>query len=149
MPLILPNYIPHLDGTVNRDNIPWDFDYTLITVYILKGIHVEGSQLGKSPALKNNDFKLGDRKNYAMLMPHRYLMKTTRNKPHIISQPWIKELAQSMILNVVKIHHFGQHQEVNACIKIFLSCYHGGYMWLDRCITVDPTLIHLITRLSM
>jgi hypothetical protein len=37
-----------------------------------------------------------------MLMPHRYLMKMTGKKPHIISQPWIKELAQSMILNVMK-----------------------------------------------
>jgi hypothetical protein len=57
--------------------------------------------------LKNNDFNLGDIKNYAMLAPHRYLMKTTGKKPHIVSQPWIKELAQSMILNVMKIPHFG------------------------------------------
>jgi hypothetical protein len=38
---------------------------------------------------------------------------------------------------------------VNACVKLLLSCYHGGYLWLDRCITVDPTLIHRITGLSM
>jgi hypothetical protein len=30
-----------------------------------------------------------------------------------------------------------------------MSCYHGGYMWLDRHVTMDPTLIHLITRLRM
>jgi hypothetical protein len=35
------------------------------------------------------------------------------------------------------------------CIKILLSCYHGGYLWLDRCMTVDLTLIHMITGLSM
>jgi hypothetical protein len=40
-------------------------------------------------------------------------------------------------------------QEVNACVKILLSCYHGGYLWLDQCITFDPTLIHRITGLSM
>jgi hypothetical protein len=28
-------------------------------------------------------------------------------------------------------------------------CFHGGYLWLDRRITIDPTLIHQITRLSM
>jgi hypothetical protein len=49
----------------------------------------------------------------------------------------------------MKIPHFGRHQEVNVCVKLLMSCFHGGYMWLDRCITVDPTLIHLITRLSM
>jgi hypothetical protein len=30
-----------------------------------------------------------------------------------------------------------------------MSCYHGGYLWLDRCFTVDSTLIHLIIGLSM
>jgi hypothetical protein len=72
-------------------------------------------------------------------------MKTTGKKQHIVSHPWIKELTQSMILNVMKIPHFGRHQEVNTCVKILLSCYHGGYLWLDRCMTVDLALIHLIT----
>ena len=54
-----------------------------------------------------------------------------------------------MILNVMNIPHFDRHQEVNACVKILLSCYHGGYLWLDRHVIVDPTLIHLITGLSM
>jgi hypothetical protein len=94
-------------------------------------------------------FNLDDIKNYAMLAPHRYLMKMTGKKPKIVPQPWIKEIARSMILNVMKIPHFGRHQEVNVCIKILLSCYHGGYLWLDRCITMDPVLIHLITGLSM
>jgi hypothetical protein len=69
IPSILPDYIPPLAGAVNHDNIPWDFEYTLITVYIPKGIHIVGPQLGQIPALKNNDFNLGDRKNYAMLTP--------------------------------------------------------------------------------
>jgi hypothetical protein len=149
IPSILPDYIPPLAGVVNRDNIPWDYEYTLITAYIPKGIRVVGSQLGQIPSLKNNDFNLGDRKNYAMLAPHRYLMKTTGKKPRIVAQSWIKELAQSTILNVMKIPHFGRHQEVNACVKLLLSCYHGGYLWLDRWITVDLTLIHLIIGLSM
>jgi hypothetical protein len=49
----------------------------------------------------------------------------------------------------MKIPHFGRHQEVNACVNIVLLCYHGGYLWLDRCIIVDLMLIHRITRLSM
>jgi hypothetical protein len=49
----------------------------------------------------------------------------------------------------MKIPHFERHQEVNACVKLLLSCYHGGYLWLDHCIIVDSTLIHRITGLSM
>jgi hypothetical protein len=99
--------------------------------------------------LKNNDFNLGDRKNYAMLVPHCYLTKTTRKNPLLVSQPWIKELAQSTLLNVMKIPHFGCHQKVNACVKLLLSCYHGRYLWLDRRITVDLVLIHWIIDLSV
>jgi hypothetical protein len=58
-------------------------------------------------------------------------------------------LMQSTILNVMKIPHFGRHQEVNACVKLLLSCSHRGYLWLDRRITIDPTLIHRVTGLSM
>jgi hypothetical protein len=53
------------------------------------------------------------------------------------------------MMNVMKTPHFGHHQEVNACVKLLLSCYHGGYLWLDQRITVDPMLIHHIKSLSM
>ena len=49
----------------------------------------------------------------------------------------------------MKIPHFERHQEVNACVKVFLSCYHGRYLWLKHCIIVDLILINQITGLSM
>jgi hypothetical protein len=93
IPSGFPEYIPPLDGIFSRDSIPCDFEYTLITAYLSKGICTVGPQLGHIPALKNNDFNFRDQKNYTMLALHRYLMKTTRKKPWIVSQPWIKELA--------------------------------------------------------
>jgi hypothetical protein len=81
-----------LVGVVNHEIIPHDFEYMLITAYIPKGIHVVGPQLGYIPTMKNNNFNLGDRKNYTMIAPHRYLMKATGKKTCIVSQPWIKEL---------------------------------------------------------
>jgi hypothetical protein len=61
--------------------------------------------LGLIPALKISDFNLGDRNNYEILAPHRYLLKTIGNKPKIVPQSWIKELTRSMILNMMKIPH--------------------------------------------
>jgi hypothetical protein len=142
IPSILPDYIPPLAGTVSHDSVPRDFDYTLITAYLPKGIHAVGPQLGQILMLKISDFNLGDRKNYGMLAPHKYLTKTMGKKSKIVPQPWTMDIARSTILNVMKIPHFDRHQEVNACVKLLLSCYHGGYLWLDRRITVDPTLIH-------
>jgi hypothetical protein len=121
IPLVLPDYISPLDGTVSRDSVQRDFDYTLITVYLPKGICAVGPHLGLIPSLKINDFNLGYRQNYVMLSPHRYLTKTTKRKPKIVPQSWIKEIARSTILNIMKIPHFGRHQEANACIKILLS----------------------------
>jgi hypothetical protein len=108
-----------------------------------------GPQLGLIPDFKINDFNLGYRKNYVFLTPHKYLTKTTRKKLKIFPQIWTKEIARSTILNVMKIPYLGRHQEVNACVKILPLCYHGGYLWLYRHVTMDMTLIHMITGLSM
>jgi hypothetical protein len=149
IPSVMPEYIQPLAGAVSCDNIPRDFDYTLINAYLLKGIRGVGPQLGKIMMLNISDFNLGDHNNYGMIAPHKYLVKTIGKKLKIIPQPWTMDITSSTILNVMKIPHFGRHQEVNACVKFLLSCYHGGYLWLDRSITVDPTLIHQITGLSM
>jgi hypothetical protein len=44
IPTILPDYIPPLAGTVNHDSVPRDFDYTLVIVYLLKGIRAVRTQ---------------------------------------------------------------------------------------------------------
>jgi hypothetical protein len=145
----LLDYIPPLAGAVSRDNIPSDFEYTLITAYLPKGTHIVGTHLGLIPNLKINEFNLGDKNNYSFLALHKYLTKATGKKVNIFPQPWTKDIVRSTILNVMKIPHFDRHQEVNACVKLLLSCYHGGYLWLYRRMTVDPTMIHMITELSM
>jgi len=149
IPSVFLDYIPPLAGVDKCASIPCEFEYTLITVYIPKGICIVGPQLGHIPALKNNEFNLRDRKNYMMIVPYWYLMNMTGKNLRIVSQLWIKDITQSMILNVMNIPHFGRHQEVNACVKLLLSYYHGGYMWLDKSITMDSALIHLIIRLNM
>jgi hypothetical protein len=99
--------------------------------------------------LNFNEFNLGDHKNHSMLTPYKYLTKTKGKNSKIIPQPWTMNLTQSTLLNVMKIPHFGRHQEVNSCVKIILSCYHGSYLWLGYCIIVNLTLIHRITGLTM
>jgi hypothetical protein len=105
--------------------------------------------MDKTMTLKTNNFNLGYCKKFNMLSPHGYLTRMKRKKSRIIPQPRTMDLTQSTILNVMKILHFGRHQEVNACIKILILSFHGGFLWLERCITVDLALIHQITGLSM
>jgi hypothetical protein len=149
IPSIMPNYILPLASVVSRDSVPMDFNYTLITAYLSKGIHTVGSKLGHIMTLNISDFNLGDCKNYAMLTPHKYLTKTMGKKSKIIPQPWTMDIVRSTILNIMKIPHFGRHQEVNGCVKVLLSLFHGSYLWMDKHITIDPALMHRIPGLSM
>ena len=96
-----------------------------------------------------SDYNLGDRKHYGMFAPYKYLSRIKGKNSNIIPQPWTMDIARSTILNIIKIPHFGRHQEVNVCVKLLLSFFHGGYLWLDKHITVNPVLIHRITRLTM
>jgi hypothetical protein len=84
-----------------------------------------------------------------MLSPHKYLIRKKGKNLKVIPQAWTHNLVQSTLLNVMKIPHFRKHQEVNACVKLLLSCYHGGYLWLNCRIIVDSTLINQIMGLSM
>jgi hypothetical protein len=145
----LPDYIPPLDGVVSHDSVPRDFEYTMVTAYLQKGICAVRVQQDKIATLKFSDFNLRDRKKYSMLAPYKYLTRTKGKNSKIIPKTWTMNLTQSTLLNVMKIPHFGRHQEFNAYVKLFLSCYHGGYLWLDRCIIVDPMLVHRIIGLSM
>ena len=51
-------------------------------------------------------------------------------------------------MNLLKIPHFGRSLELNAMVKIMLSCVHEGYLWLDRKIDLNVNVIHRITSLS-
>jgi hypothetical protein len=44
IPTILPDYILPLVGAVSRDSVPRDFKYTMVTAYLLKGIHAVRAQ---------------------------------------------------------------------------------------------------------
>jgi hypothetical protein len=38
IPCILPTYLPPLSAAINCDSVPRNFEYTLITVYLPKGV---------------------------------------------------------------------------------------------------------------
>jgi len=84
IPSILPNYILPLAGAVSHESVPREFDYTLITVYLLKGIRAVGPHLGQIMTLNISDFNFGYHKNFGMLTPHKYLTKTKGKNSKII-----------------------------------------------------------------
>jgi hypothetical protein len=93
IPTIFPNYILALDGTMNCDNVPRYFGYTMVTAYLPKGIRVVRADHDKITALKFNDFNLEDRKIYGMLSPYNYLTRMKGKNSKIIPQLWMMNLA--------------------------------------------------------
>jgi hypothetical protein len=81
---ILPEYIPPLVDVVSHDNVPREFNYTIITLYLSKGIRAVRPQLERIPTLNISDYNLGDRKSYGILAPHKYLTNTKGKKTKII-----------------------------------------------------------------
>lgn len=63
-------------------------------------------------------------------------------------QEQIKRLAPLGLLNLLQIPHFGRSPELNAIVKVLLSCVHDDYFWLDRKIDLNVDAIHRITGLS-
>jgi hypothetical protein len=59
IPRILPVYIPPLSGKINCDNVPREFEYTLIIAYLPKGVRAVRADQDKLASLKFNDFNLG------------------------------------------------------------------------------------------
>jgi hypothetical protein len=86
VPSILLAYIPTLSGEINRDSVPRDFEYTLVTAYLPKGVCTYRADQDKVIALKFCNFNLGDRKFYSMLAPYKYLMQTKGKNLKLVPQ---------------------------------------------------------------
>ena len=64
-----------------------------------------------------------------------------------IPQPWAQVLDKSGLLGLINMPHFGRLNEVNACVKQLLACFHGGMLWLDTPITLTVYFISEIMGL--
>jgi hypothetical protein len=104
IPTTLPEYISPLASTVSHDSVSRDFDYTMVTRYLPKGIRASRTQQDKIATLNFNDFNLDDHKNYSMLAPYNYLTRMKGKNSKIIPHLWTMNLTQSTLLNVMKSH---------------------------------------------
>ena len=60
----------------------------------------------------------------------------------------VQILEYSGLLNLLRLPHFGRGAEVNAVVRILLSCLHGGYLWVGNKVDLNVDLIDHITGLS-
>ena len=110
-----------------------------------------GDLVGYAAVVKFIDYNLGDGKTYPHFKPDAYLVleKNPRTgREEFVPMPHVQILERSGLLNVLRLPHFGRSAEVNAVVRILLSCVHGGYLWLGHKIDLNVDLIHRVTGLS-
>lgn len=111
----------------------------------------EGMLLGQISNLKYQDYNLLDPEKFPQFQADQYMcrrIELVTNIEVIAPQKWIEKLAHSGLLNLLCILHFARKPELNAVVKVLISCVHDRYLWLDRKIDVNMDIIHKITGLS-
>ena len=116
-----------------------------------KDVKEEGSLLGHVNDLKYQDYNLLDHVKFPQFQVDQYMAMTvnpTTKVEALTPQAWIASLQPSGLLNLLQIPHFGRSNEINAAVKVLLSCIHGGHLWLDHGVDITIDLIHRIMGLT-
>jgi hypothetical protein len=107
--------------------------------------------LGKSVSLKFVDHEITDEQEFLEMAQEKYLCaKIIPGIGSILLEPhtWVTRLERLGILNLLEIFHFGQSLEINACVKMLLSCIHRGTLWIEPPVSIDKKLIAWIKIFS-
>jgi hypothetical protein len=126
--------------------------YELVMPNILYGVIMDKDMLGRVSQLKYVDHDITDMTNFPEIAPHHYLelrLDPTMNQSILVPKVWARGLESERILKLLDIPHFGRRNEVNACVKFLLTYVHGGYLYLDRPISIDTDLIARIIGLPL
>jgi hypothetical protein len=106
--------------------------------------------LDKVANLKFMDHDIMKMQNFHELDKDQYLCTNTdpaTGKTRMEAQKWVSGLEKDEIRKLFEIPHFRWSNKINVCVKVFLSCIHGGTLWIDPPVSIDTTLISRITRL--
>jgi len=102
--------------------------------------------------LKYADHDITDEKKFIELAPNKYLRSYINALTKLVvvdREMWATRLQNASISNLFDIPHFGRSNEINSCVKMLLMFVHGGYLWLDRRISIDIYLIVCIIGISL
>jgi hypothetical protein len=123
---------------------------TIVFPRILEGVCVAANMLGHVEKLRYLDHDVTDKNKFPKFSKKVYL--DTMGIGHFgepITQPkqWEARLANTKILGLLEILHFGSGRDVNNCIKKLMAVTHEGYLWVEDLVSIDIEIITYITGL--
>lgn len=150
MPFLLA-YVCPLRHEVPKSQLLSKASYPIPLLPMFEDVEEEGSLLGHVNDLKFQDYNLLNHIQFLQFQVDQYMAMTVNpiiKVEALTPQAWIAPLQPSRLLNLLQIPHFGHSNEINAVVKVLLSCIHRGQLWLDHRVDITIDLIHRITGLS-
>jgi len=82
------------------------------------------------------------------LAPDKYKTINITSDSQEVIEPWewVAGLEKTDILNFLYILYFGRSVEINICVNLLRGCILGGFLWLDRLVSIDTKIIVWITK---
>jgi hypothetical protein len=125
---------------------------SIVLPCIPEGVQATPGLLGCIEKLRYADHDVSDTRKFPEFAQQVYMeILGTGPLGDLVLQPkqWIAGLVNIGILNLLEIPHFGRGKDVNNCVKQLLAVLHGGFLWMDRSVSIDVELISFHHRTSI
>jgi hypothetical protein len=123
---------------------------TIVLSCIPEGLHTMPNLLGCVEKLCYLDHDVADMDKFLEFAIQFYLENVgigPFDDPIFQPKQWAARLANTIILNLLDIPHFGRGQDVNNYVKQLMAVSHRGYLWVEENVSIDMELISYITGL--
>jgi hypothetical protein len=123
---------------------------TIVLSGIHKGVHATPNLLECMETLCYSDHDIVDVEKFREFARQVYLDDVgigPFEDPILQPKKWVDGLANTRILNVLDIPHFGRGRDAKICIKQLMEVTHEVYLWLEEPVSIDLELIAFITGL--
>jgi hypothetical protein len=123
---------------------------TVVLLRIPEGEQAMPDLLGCVEKLRYSDHDVVDMDKFPEFARQVYLDNVGTGPfgdPILQPKQWAAGLANTGILNLVDIPHFGRGRDVKNCVKKLMTVTHEGYLWVEELISIDVELISYITGL--
>jgi hypothetical protein len=116
----------------------------------MEGVHITTNVLGCVEKLQYLDHDVTDMDKFLDFSNKVYLDSVDIGpfgEPIVQPKQWVDGLANTRIIKLLDIPHFGRGCDVNNCVKQLMEVTHRGYLWVEEHVSMDVELIVFITRM--
>jgi hypothetical protein len=123
---------------------------SIVLPRITEGVHTTTNLLGCVEKLWYSDHDVTDVDKFREFSKQVYLDNVgigPFDDPILQPKQWAVGMANTGILKLLDIPHFGRGHDVDNCVKQLMEVTHRGYLWVEDSVSIYIELIAFITTL--